>query len=136
GVGFAIGPAQIAALIEPRAYTFCEERGFVDSGLHRRLLPIERNPDFLRVTRNVTDYRVTQNRVVDRSLDVERVERSIGRRVPRQRVVEVDSVGAARRGHVRGDTVAVFQPRVHARSDVAPPRGKALRRGAPEDGVT
>src|SRR6266581_2262819 len=131
-VGFRVGAAEIDALIEPRDYTFCEERIFVEPGVHRHLFPIDRNPGLIRVTRNVTDYRVVESRVVDRSLDVERVERSIGRRVPRQRVVEVDSVGAARRGLVKGDAGAVFQPRVLPRADAVPPRGKALRRSAPE----
>jgi len=131
-VGFRVGAAEIDASIEPRAYTFCEERSFVDPGVRRHLFPVDRNPGLVHVTRNVTDYRVVESRVVDRSLDVERVERSIGRRVPRQRVVEVDSVGAARRGLVKGDAVAVFQPRVLPRAEAVPPRGKALRRSAPE----
>jgi hypothetical protein len=135
-VGFRVGAAEIGALIEPRDYTFCEERIFVEPGVHRHLFPIDRNPGLIRVTRNVTDYRVVESRVVDRSLDVERVERSIGRRVPRHRVVEVDSVGAARRGRVKGDAVTVFQPRVLPRADAVPPRGKALRRGGTEERAT
>jgi len=119
--GFRVGAAEIDALIEPRDYTFCEERIFVEPGVHRHLFPIDRNPGLIRVTRNVTDYRVVESRVVDRSLDVERVGRSIGRRVPRHRVVEVDSVGAARRGRVKGDAVTVFQPRVLPRADAVPP---------------
>ena len=122
-VGFRLGSAEIDALIEPRDYTFCEERIFVEPGVHRHLFPADRNRDLIRVTRNVTDYRVVESRVVDRSLDVDRVERSIGRRVPRHRVVEVDSVGAARRGRVKGGAVTVFQPRVLPRADAVPPRG-------------
>ena len=47
-----------------------------------------RNVTFLRETENATDYATVGNRVINRSVNVERIEKATGRGVLRQRVVD------------------------------------------------
>jgi flagellar biosynthesis GTPase FlhF len=128
GIGLRLGGAQIDALIEPRAYSFCSERMFFDPAVNRHLLPVTRNVAIITVTRNVTDYGVVNTRVIDRGLGVDRLEAAVGRSAPRPRVLEVDSVSAVRGVRGQRDAVTIFRPAVRPRADLTPPRGRAAEK--------
>ena len=134
GIGLRLGGAQIDALIEPRAYTFCPERQFFDPAVNRHALPVTRNAATIAVTRNVTDYGVVNTRVVDRGLGVDRLEAAVGRPAPRPRVLEVDSVSAVRGARGQRDAVTVFRPTVRPRANLTPPQGRAIVRVQPSSG--
>ena len=131
GFGFRVGGAQIDTYISPRAYSFVEERAFVDRAVYRRMLPAERNNVIIRETENVTDYRAVGDRIMAHGPRLDRIERVAGHRVPRERVVDVNSVQEVRRGQHRRDAVAVFRPHVE-QSNAVPPHPRAERRGLRE----
>src|SRR5262249_10095123 len=128
GVGFRVGDVAfnfaIDRYIDPRAYTFVPERAFLDP-VPRNVVPVYRNDVILQETRNVTDYRIVDSRPVNRGIAVERVQTVIGRPVPTARVVDVDSVAAARRRQAARDEVPVFRPTVHGSRERIATRGRA-----------
>jgi hypothetical protein len=126
--GFRVGAVQFDAYIEPRHYCFVPERAFVDRGIRGDVVPVSRNTTIINVTRNVTNYTVVDNRIVNRSVSVDEVERVAGRRVQRLRAVQAASVRGPRRERIRGSQVEVFNPVVRkASAERRPPRGTALR---------
>jgi hypothetical protein len=106
--GFGLAVNKLDALIEPRAFCFVPERAFLERGVHRSVLPPERNDDMIQATKNVTRYSVVKHRVVNNGVSVARVEKTVGKAVPRLKAVEVDTLRDAYR--VNGKQIAVFRP--------------------------
>jgi hypothetical protein len=89
-----------------------------ESNLRRNIVLPARNVTFLSITKNVTNYTIIQNQVVNRSLSVEEIERSVKRSIPRYRVVDHDTVPAAR-DRVRGNEIKMYR---HQLDEAAPTR--------------
>jgi Family of unknown function (DUF6600) len=124
GVGFRVGAVEMDRYLDPRAYCFVQERRFLDP-VQRNVLSLDRNARIIRETQNVTNYLAGSNHVVNRGIAVERIQRATGRPVPRTRLVDVDSVAAARRGRAARNEVPVFRPVVRGTNDRIAVRGKA-----------
>jgi hypothetical protein len=109
------------------AFSFVETRHFCDNDVHRYVAPVARNVTIVRVTRDTTRYALAGGRVVNRGVDVQRVERVAHSAVPRALVQEVHSPTQARGAHPRAGTVAVFRPPVTASTRAPEPvvTGKA-----------
>jgi hypothetical protein len=103
GVGFRI---------DPFAYSFVETRHFCEPRVYHHCLPVVRNVTCVNVTQNITNYSVVDNRIVNRGIDVSRIERAAGHAVPRVHVREVESPADARGARIERGQVAVFRPRV------------------------
>jgi hypothetical protein len=95
--------------IDPLAYTFVEERHLAEPVLVGHFVPPARNVTLVNVTRNVTNYTVVENRVVNRGVKVDEVERAAGHGVPRARLAEAKEPAPTR---VRGNEVAIYKPPV------------------------
>jgi hypothetical protein len=113
------GPAEYG--IDPLAFIFVEERFLVEPALASHYVPPARNVTIVNVTRNVTNYRVVDNRVVNHGVPVDAVERAAGHAVPRVRVTEHTAPAPTR---VRGNEVAMFRPAV-PRAPATPSRPRA-----------
>ena len=90
-------------VIEPRHYCFVETRRVVEPHVDRFAAPPARNVTIIRNTTNVTNYTIVNNRIANRSVREETVERATGRPLPRYPVAEVESA-APRTFHVRPET--------------------------------
>jgi hypothetical protein len=90
-LGIRLGNFDLNIGLQPDIYTFVSERRFVDPRLSDYLVPSYRNNFIYRNTRNVTDYRSTDRRVMNRGIDVRRIEEVTGRPVRRLRVAELRS---------------------------------------------
>src|SRR5262249_13355702 len=124
-VGFRVGESDFDRYVDPYAYTFVPERHFLDP-VPRYVVPPSRNVTLVRDTQNVTNFRVVDRRPVNRSIPIEQVQRVTGRAVPRARVVDVDSVAAARRrANVARNEVPVFRPAVRGSKERIAVQGKA-----------
>jgi hypothetical protein len=108
-VGFRAGNFDVDLRIAPRQYVFVPERHFAEEGAHRRALPYARNAEFVDVTRNITNYARVGDRIVNRGVTVQEVERASGRRITRYRVEESASL-APRAPVVERDRVRIFRP--------------------------
>jgi hypothetical protein len=88
-VGIRLGNFDLNIGLQPDIYTFVPERRFVEPRLASFLVPSYRNAFIYRNTRNVTDYRSADRRVMNRGIDVRRIEEATGRPVRRLRVAEL-----------------------------------------------
>jgi hypothetical protein len=129
GVGLAITDVEVAA-IEPHCWCFVGERFVLERRLHTFIVPVARNVTIVNVTKNTTNVTVVNNRVVNRSLDVGRIETVTGRTVPRFKIVERRSAKETR-GVVGANQLAVFRP-----TPVQRPSREAARAPAPGKAAT
>ena len=135
--------------IQPGYWSFVEMRDLFEPGIDRRLAPAPRNVTIINITRNVTNITIIENRIVNNSIAIDRIERDGGRRVPRVRTIDQRSPRDVRGGHddereVR--EVRVFRPvivkgKLHreppefARGDADHPRVEGDHRTAPAEPV-
>ncbi len=117
GVDWRIG-VNIDAYIRPHWWCFVEERFLYERNLRNNIVLPARNVTFLSITKNVTNYTIIQNRVVNRSLSVEQIERSVRRPIPRYRIVDRDTIPTPR-DRVRGKEIYMFR---HQLAEAAPAR--------------
>ena len=131
-VGIRLGGLSLAAVIQPRDYIFVSERGFLEPRVGRHAYSRTRNQDLWRRARNVTNYTVVNNRVINRGIAINSIERATGRRVPRFRVAEVNSRGSV---GVSRDQLRVYRPsRERLRtSQIAVRNDAGVRPGAVRD---
>lgn len=126
GIGLRIGGLDLSVVIQPHAYTFVEDRSFLQRDPYRWAVPAARNVTIIHNTTNITNYTVVQQRIVNRGVDVQRVERAAGRSARPMRIAETAS---RQEDTVRGNEVVIYRP-PKARLDTvridenASPRGR------------
>ena len=107
----ASSAADLDVALDPSAFSFVEERFLLEPALVGHILPRASNVAFIVLTKNVTRYEVTDERFVDRGIDLAEIERASGRAVTRLQVREVDTVDEARGGtETRSHVLAVYRP--------------------------
>ncbi len=106
-VGIRLGGFTLSSSIRPDAYCFVPERSFLQPRLSRHLISAARNVTIIHHTTNITNYTYIDNRVVNRGIDLRRIEQVTGRRVQPFRVTE----GRADvRTVVTGNQVRMYRP--------------------------
>ncbi len=113
----SMGPADWG--IDPLAFVFVPDRYVAEPVLVDRYVPPARNVTIVNVTRNVTNYTVVNDRVVNQGVPVQQVERVTGRAVPRVRIAEQTAPAPTR---VRGNEVAIYKPVVPKATATTRPR--------------
>jgi DNA segregation ATPase FtsK/SpoIIIE-like protein len=116
--GVEIRAANIDVHIAPSWFCFVEERRILAPRVITYITPPARNVSLIQITRNVTHYTVIQNRVVNRGIPVERIEKVVARPVPRLRIVEAQTPEAIHRARVREKEreVVLFRPAAPSRT--------------------
>lgn len=107
GVGIRLGGFDLSLGIAPRDYTFVEERRLLDPRIGGFIVPEARNVTIIHNTRNVTRYTVTENRVINHGVSIERIEQVTGRRARRLRVATAPN---SRSLGVQGDVIRFYRP--------------------------
>ena len=118
-------------LVAAHWYNFVPENRFIERNLRPHFAIAARNVTLTRATRNVTNYVMVENRIVNRSIDARQIERATGRRIAEGRVVD-GRLGATER---RGSDVAVYRPDIGARAPDRTPQRETepSRRAVPRD---
>ena len=106
-VGIQLGGFNLSFGIAPRNYAFVEERRFLDNRIGGYIVPEARNVTIIHNTTNITNYTVVDNRVINRGVPVERVERVTGRRAQRMRVA---NASAPTTNVIEKDVVRIYRP--------------------------
>jgi hypothetical protein len=128
----ALGDSDMAVSLEPSWFCFVKERHFLAPTLMSYLVPQARNRSLIQRTQNVTHNTVPLEHMGNQSIPVERIERALGRPVPRMRIVDAPSPDVKSRATVgeRAREVVLFRPDVSA---VAAPPGPG---GLPPKGTS
>jgi hypothetical protein len=120
--------------IRPLSWCFVEDRGFLETNLRGSVLPPARNVTIIRMTQNVTNYTLVQNRVVNKSLTVDQVERVVQKPVSRYRIVDRDAV-PAQKENFRGNEVYMFRRTLTEAPAGRSPKKEGGPKRAPEPGT-
>ena len=107
GIGLRFDGFDLRVGIHPQSYIFIEERRFLDREAYRYAAPPARNVTIINNTTNITNITIIDNRVVNRGIELDRVERATGKRPKRMRVAETQTEKSER---VRGEEVVVYRP--------------------------
>ncbi len=100
-------------------WSFVSGRYFLDGGLDRRILPVERNPTIINMTVLNVNIDTRDRRVYNEGVDIDRVRRLTDRTVvDRLSLRDSNRPGEARE---QGRELVVFKPEI-AKSDTARPR--------------
>jgi hypothetical protein len=107
GIDWRTG-VNIEAHIRPQWWCFVEERFVFERNLRNNIILPARNITYLSLTRNVTNYTMIQNRVFNRSLSAEEIERRVQKPIPRYRITDRDTPPAVR-DRVKGNDIYMFR---------------------------
>jgi hypothetical protein len=88
-------------------WSFVRPEGFLEPNFHRYAYDRRDYPRIIHRTRNVTNITVIDNRVVNRSIEINNIERVTRKKVRRVRVEEADRPDRARK---RGESIVVYKP--------------------------
>lgn len=117
--------------LRPEGWVFVAERDFPASQPTRQAVPVDRNPEILRETRDVTRYEPEGGRVAVRSVPVEELERTVGRPVPRFDLRDVGEPPPATES-VQDDRVRVYRPEPARRQPSRRPPTQEPRKAVPK----
>ena len=122
-IGLDLGGIDLDVAIGSRSWSFVEERVILEPQIRTRIILPARNVTLLRSTTQATRYTVREQRIVNVGLSIERVERRIGRPIPRARLRTIDSITTLRTTpRIVGSDVAVYRPRVVRTTTTRTPR--------------
>ena len=122
-IGLDFGTFDFAAVAYQPAWVFVRERYFLAPRLRPVIFSPARNITIIHDTVDITNYKTVKNRIVNRGVNVRRVERVTRRKVTRMKIEDVDRPGALRfsAGPDQRQTLRVFRPRVEPAPRAAPP---------------
>ncbi len=113
------------------AYLFVPERQFLAPRLSGYYVSSSQVPVIYRQTRNITNYRYTDNRVYNTGVAVDRIQRATGHPVQRYTLADLNATGGGnRRAQISGTRLNVFRLRVQRTANVAPPPSRPIARKA------
>jgi hypothetical protein len=125
--GFASRHTDMSAGHYASRWVFVPRRGFLDARVYTSAMPLTQNTHLIHQTVNVTNYVTVNNVVMNRSIDRQRMETAIGRRIEVARVRDVDD---ARKSGRRGDTeIEAFRPQMRMTLDATPPEAARAKPG-------
>lgn len=125
---FDTGHTDMSATYYVPRWVFVARNRFLDARIYTSVAPVTQNNVYIHQTVNVTNYVTVNNMIVNRSIDRQRMESAIGRRIEVARVRDVDD---SRKSGRRGDTeIEAYRPQVRMTPGAAPP---AETRAKPND---
>lgn len=102
--------AAIADRIPPAYFSFCEDKYLGEPRVREHIVPADRTTTIINKTVNITNVTVVNNRVVNRGVDVARVERVSGHRVQQTQVATASTPVEAQRLRSEGKVVRYEPP--------------------------
>lgn len=127
-VDFRTG-VDLSVSLGPDAYVFVPERQFLAPRLNAYFVPRDECTRIFPSTRNITRYNDVNNRVFNQGVPVDRVQRAVGRAVPRYQIADLNADQRHQGGRVAQNRVALFRPQVD-KAQVAPPPSRPIAKRA------
>ena len=129
--GLVLSGLDLDEYIPPFWYNFVEERYFATPHIHDHLLIPARNISLVTQTRNLTRYEVNDNRIINRSVDIDRIEKDTGQTINHYRVVAANSPTAPHQARMRDDQMVLYKPEVMQTTEGHAPRPPSSDRQSP-----
>ncbi|MEE9207997.1 MAG: DUF6600 domain-containing protein [Gemmatimonadota bacterium] len=126
GSGLDWGGVSVRASINTTSWSFVRTRDLLEVNLGHHIAPAARNVTLVKITNNVTNYTVVNNRIINGGLKVGVVQKAIGRPVPRLRVRESASP-RGKRDRIVNDTELLIYKAGVAGSQLLRPKARADR---------
>ncbi|HEY3568822.1 MAG TPA: DUF6600 domain-containing protein [Thermoanaerobaculia bacterium] len=131
GYGYNGGYGSYDYGIGPDAYVFVPEQYFLAPSIATYVVPQIRVSAFWGRTHNYTHYRREGGRIYNQGVPVDRIQRVIGRSVPRYQIADLQTTDYRQpRARIAGNQVQIFRPQVQRTADVAPPVSRPAARRA------
>jgi hypothetical protein len=128
-IGGGYGYGSSGYRLAPESYVFVQERYFLAPRITSYVLPRQQVVTIFGRTRNYTSYRVSNNLVYNQGIPVDRIQRVVGRAVPRYQVADLGATEARQRtARISGNRVEIFRPQVRRNVQVAPPASRPVAR--------
>jgi uncharacterized protein DUF6600 len=127
--GVDYGGVSFAASLTPEDYVFVPERQFLAPRVYSYAVPVAQVPVVWRETRNITNYRTWSGGFINQGVPVDRLQRVVGRSVPRYQVANL-APAQRHQERVAGNRVALFRPQVQRAARVDPPPARPIARRA------
>jgi hypothetical protein len=112
--GVLIGIGEFDGYVQPGWYNFVNERRFTETRMATVILSRSQNVTVIKSTTNVTTYSTSGSQIVNRSVNVQTVERALGHPVIRSTIVASASTAGPHRAQVAGSQVRIFRPQIKA----------------------
>jgi len=112
GTGPSVNWEDIDEFIPPHWYSFVEERYLTDNYLQERIMQPLRNDTLVDMTKNITAYEIKDNRILNSSLDVTRIERETGMTINRYQITDARSTEDLRVNRVSGNQIKFYRPTI------------------------
>jgi len=117
--------------IGPDAYVFVPERNFLSLSIGSYIVPQVQVRGFWGQTHNYTSYRREGDRFFNQGVPVDRIQRVVGRSVPRYQIADLQTTDYRQpRTRIAGNQVQIFRPQVQQTAQVAPPISRPEARRA------
>ncbi|MCX7767202.1 MAG: hypothetical protein N2246_10905, partial [Candidatus Sumerlaeia bacterium] len=107
GIGFDVAGVSLNVLIPPHAFCFVYETHIFEPRIHRHIIHPARHVTFFAKTKPILEYKEKDRRIINRMPDETRIERVIGKPVPRVKLVEADSPKEIK---LKGNELRLFMP--------------------------
>jgi Family of unknown function (DUF6600) len=122
GIGLELGGFDLDYGIHGDSWCFIEASRFMDPHIGRYLINPARNVTLMRLTKNVTNYTVANNRIVNNNINVSQWEKLTGRKVIQYRIVEPQAAGKTRTPRMKGTEIEMFRPAISSQKPAAEPK--------------
>src|SRR5262249_48307522 len=127
-VGWApLPPGGYDVSVASADFVFVPEGRFLAPRVVNYIAPFDRVNAIYPRTRTFNNYRFANNRVFNAGVPVDRIQRAIGRPVPRFQVAD-QSFAQRHQTRIAQNRVAMFRPQVQRARNVAPPTARPLAR--------
>jgi hypothetical protein len=119
----------LSVSLAPDAYVFVPERQFLAPQLSSYFVPRAECARIFPTTRNITHYNVVNNRVFNQGVPVDRMQKVVGRSVPRYQIADLSADQRHQGARVAQNRVSFFRPQVD-KAQVAPPPNRPIAKRA------
>lgn len=133
GIGLDLGGLDIDIEIGSDQWSFVESRYILEPQVYTQVILPARNVTLIRQAPVITRYVASGDRIVNLSLSIERVERCVGRPVPRFQVITTDIRPVRHSIEGKDRAIEIYRPKIVRRDPTAAPRVLTKRTSDPTD---
>ncbi len=123
-LGLQLSHLDLSVAVAPQSWVFVGEGHLLAPDLRSHIASTERNAGLFRATHDATLYRTQDRWIAERGLGVAQVEKTLGSRVPRYRIQDLNQPPSRQLEPANGTVHRLYRPGVPVSPATKSPRGK------------